>query len=123
MNKILLPAQFDNYRNRKDKSVTIQFVTGEISPQEIANIHGLIDQFGYLYWRPEATGMMSKAEMDELDSLEADLYDNPKTQSQRLRGVLYRLWQNKPEGFSDFKQYYKWKTDRIIQHLKDQIDQ
>lgn len=63
---------------------------------------------------------MSKAEMDELDSLEAD---NPKTQSQRLRGVLYRLWQNKPEGFSDFKQYYKWKTDRIIQHLKDQIDQ
>lgn len=122
MSKILLPAQFDGYSNKKDKTVSLRFVTQEQTPGGIAIIHGLLDQFGYLYWKPEANGMMSEAEKAELDGLETDLFDNPKTQSQRIRNVLYRTWEQHPDGFADFREYYKFKTDQIINHLKTKLD-
>ena len=119
--KIQVAAQFDGYANRKDKTCSLRFITQELKPSEVAHIHGMIDTFGYLYFKGE--NEMSQVELDELDKLNTDLYDRPKTQSQRIRNTLFILWNQKPEGFTEFKDYYKWKSDRIIQHLKDQIEQ
>ena len=119
MSKLLLPAQFDAYSNRKDKTVSLRFITQEQSPAQIAGIHGMLDSFGYLLFKAESE--ITKAEQSELDLLETELFDNPKTQSQRMRNVLYRLWQQEPAGFSEFGPFYKWHTDRIIQHFKDKL--
>lgn len=120
MSKLLIPAQFDGYSNRKDKTCAIRFITQEQTAQSVAQLHGLIDSFGYLYYKAESE--ITKAEKEELDALETDLVDNPKTQSQRLRGVLFRNWQQDPKGFSEFAAYYKWETDKIIQHYKGKLD-
>lgn len=121
MKKIITAAQFDGYSNRKDKTVAMRFITQEMTPDQVAHIHGMIDSFGYMYFKAESD--ITSEERLELDALETDLFDNPKTQSQRIRNVMYRVWQQKPEGFKDFKDFYKFKTDRIIQHYKDQIEQ
>jgi hypothetical protein len=121
MSVLLLPAQFDGYTNKKDKSVVLRFITQEQSAPQIAHIHGMLDEFGALMFKGGSE--ITQAEKAELSSLDTDLYDNPRTQSQRIRASLYVLWQQKPEGFTDFPGYYKFKTDRIIQGIKDQMDQ
>lgn len=44
-----------------------------------------------------------------------------KTQSQRIRFILYRLWQKNSEGL-EFEVYYKQKTDKYIEFLKKKLD-
>jgi hypothetical protein len=120
MSKLLFPAQLDGYSNRKDKTVAIRFITQEQTSQQVAHIHGMIDTFGYLYFKAETE--IAAAEREEIDALQTDLVDNPKTQSQRLRGVLYRLWQQDPQGFTEFPGFYRFHTDKIIQHFKDKLE-
>jgi len=118
MNKIVCPAILDGYVRRKDRSVTLRFVTQEKSSSEIMAIDSMQDQYGILYFRAEQD--MNHDEIEELDAVELDLYDEPKSQSQRMRNVLYILW--KQEGsHGDFKTYYKQKTEQIIQHFKGKI--
>ena len=117
---ILLPAQLDGYSNRRDRSVQLRFLTQEQTSEQIAHIHSMLDGFGYMYFKVESE--ITAAERTELEGLQTDLYDNPKTQSQRLRNVLYRLWEQNNEGHTDFAEFYKAKTDRVIQHFKDKLE-
>ena len=84
MSTILLPAQLDGYSNRKDKTVALRFITQEQTSEQVAHIHSQIDGFGYLFFKVESE--ITAAERAELDALQTDLYDNPKTQSRR-RGL------------------------------------
>lgn len=117
--RILLPAQFVGYSNRKDRSVTLRFETQEMTPQDIAKIHATLDQFGGLYFK--GNGEITEAERKELDALETDVFDNPKTQSQRLRNVLFKLWKEKGDGFAEFQGYYAFHTNKIIEHFKSKL--
>ena len=100
--KILTAGQLDGYQRRKDRTVSIRFITQEKTSGEIADIDRLVDTFGILYFRGEE--QMNRDEVDELDAIELDLYDDPKSQSQRLRNVLYKVWMQDPTG--TFKEYY-----------------
>lgn len=119
--KILKGAQLYMYRPRKDKTVSITFITQEQTPEEVMYIHTMLDTFGYLLFKAEET--LTKEEINEIDTLDTELYDNPKTQAQRLRAVLYRNFEQDAEGFQEFKEFYKNKTEQIIQHYKDKLDQ
>tara|TARA_R100000900_G_scaffold144835_2_gene129487 strand:- start:694 stop:1071 length:378 start_codon:yes stop_codon:yes gene_type:complete len=119
MSKILCPAILDGYTRRKDRSVSLRFITQEKTSSEIMDIDATLDQFGILYFRGEEK--MNADEIEELDSIDLDVYDEPKSQSQRLRNVLYILWKQDGER-GDFKKYYKQKTEEIIQHFKNKLD-
>ena len=118
--KVTYAATLDGYQRRKDKSVSLRFVTQELTTAEVAKIDSLLDTFGVLYYRGEET--MNKDEVEELDAIELDLYDEPKTQSQRLRNVLYRVHQQQNID-QDWKEFYKVETERIIQHYKNKLEQ
>ena len=115
-NKLLTSGQLSSYRPRRDKSLSITFITGEKSPGEVMDIHSMLDDFGYLCFKSEEK--LTKEEIEQLDKLDTDLYDNPKTQSQRIRGVIFRRHENDDEGYPEFKNFYKYKTDQIIEYLK-----
>ena len=117
--KLITPGQLVGYSPKKDKSITLRFETGEKTPGQVMDIHSMLDMFGYLYFKPEA--QLTKDEILELDNLDTDLYDNPKTQSQRLRNVLYMNWKLENKGYAEFKDYYKNETEKIIQHYKDKL--
>ena len=65
---------------------------------------------------------MNKAEVEELDAIELDLYDEPKTQSQRLRNVLYKVHKEMATD-QEWKEFYKVETEKIIQHYKNKLEQ
>ena len=109
--KILTAAQLDGYQRRKDRTVSVRFITQEKTSTEVAEIDQMVDTFGVLYFRGEDT--FNRDEVEELDAIELDLYDEPKSQSQRLRNVLYKVWQQEEQG--EFKEFYRHETERIIQ--------
>lgn len=117
--RILCPAQFDGYSPRKDRTIGLRFITQEQNALEVANIHEMLDGFGYLYFKSEHA--LTKSEIEELDALETDLVDNGKTQSKRIRNILYRIWEVDHEGYTDFKDFYKFKTEQIITWLKAKL--
>ena len=118
-NKLLTSCQLYNYRPRKDKSLSITFITGEKTPEQVMEIHSMLDDFGYLLFKAEEK--LTKDEIEEIDKLDTDLYDNPKTQSQRLRNVLFMNWKDESKGHTEFKDYYKNETENIIQHYKNKL--
>tara|TARA_R100000781_G_C4060818_1_gene120937 strand:- start:507 stop:872 length:366 start_codon:yes stop_codon:yes gene_type:complete len=118
MSKMLFSVVFDRFSRRKDRTASITFITQEITSQEIMNIDASLDQFGILYFRGEEK--MNPDEIEELDNIDLDLYDEPKSQSQRLRNVLYILWKQQGEK-GDYKKFYKQKTEEIIQHFKNKL--
>lgn len=116
--RILTVAQLDGYQRRKDRSISLRFVTQEKTSNEVMQIDQLQDTYGILYFRGEEK--LNQEEIEELDRVDIDLYDQPKSQSQRLRNVLYKVWQQSG-GEGEFKDYYKQQTERIITHFKDKL--
>ena len=84
--KIQYPVVLDGFNRRKDRSVGLRFITQELTSHEIMRIDEMIDRYGILYFRGEEK--MNQDEIKELDSIALDVYDNPRTQSQRLRSVF-----------------------------------
>lgn len=80
----------------------------------------MCDSFGVLYFR--AGEKVNEEELKELDKVSLADFDNPKSQSQRLRSVLYLLHE-KQGGEMAFQDYYLQQTERIINHFKDKLDE
>ena len=116
--RLLTAAMLDGYQRRKDRTVTVRFVTQEQGSDKIMEIDSMLDGYGFLYFRPEE--QLREDEIEELDNLDMDIFDNRKTQSQRLRGVLYKVWEQGSQQL-DFKTYYKQETEKIIQHYKNKL--
>lgn len=116
--KLLTAAVMTNYRRRKDRSLSLSFSTNEKTSHDVMTIDQMVDQYGYLYFRPEET--VDQSEVEELDGLSTDLYDNPKTPSQRLRNTLYKVWETTGKK-GEFKEFYRVHMERMITHYKSKI--
>jgi hypothetical protein len=114
--RFITAAVLDGYRRNKDKSVTVRFITQEKTSAEIAAIDELVDAYGYLVFQENEH---STQELRDLESLKTD-FDAPKSKSQRLRGVLYRVWEKEGEG-QEFESWYNQKMEAIIQHFKNRL--
>lgn len=116
MNGLILSTYVENISTRKDKSVKITLGTQELSPGKAGELFTLLNQLAVAYISPKS---ISQGEIDQVDKLDPDI--EGKTQSQRIRNVLYILFTQESEGFKDFDSYYKNKTEKFIEHLKGKI--
>lgn len=116
MNGIILAATIDSISTRKDKSVKIAIVTQELSPGKAGEVFTLLNTLAVVYISQKE---LDQKEIDQVDKLDPEF--GGKTQSQRLRNVLFKLFDQDHEGFKDFDSFYKGKTDVIIDHLKSKI--
>ena len=116
---ILTPAIFDGQRSMKDKSLKLTFSTQEISPAQFLEIGNSLNTFGYLAFKTEP---FTDTEKESIEALKADFEDTGKTPAQRLRGVLYRNWEKKDEGYKTFFDYYNSKMETLIEHFKQKLD-
>lgn len=114
----LFAATLENYNPRADRSMKIIFSTSEATPKDAAFLQESLHKFFYLALKEQP---FTDSEKVEVESIKADYTDTGKTHSQRLRGVLYRLWEQDNLGYSDFHDYYMIKMDKIINHFKDKI--
>lgn len=115
---LLRQVTLDRSTRKKDKSVSITFITSlEQSSEEFKCIDEMLDSTGVLYFKPN--GRLTDQEVKELDS--SELVIEGKSKSQRLRNVLYVYWQQKG-GKKDFKDFYATEMERIIEHYKGKLN-
>ena len=121
--KLLKQCSLDGVTRRKDKSLKISFITTmEQSSNELMEIDKLLDSNGILYYK-DSEGLST----DEINQIDKVVLDKPngKTQSERLRNVLYIYCKQKigkeptKEQFAEFYQKY---TEKYIQYIKDQLN-
>lgn len=118
MKTFQLPAQLEGYRSLKDRTIKLSFETNELTPEQMADIHYSLNKVGYLAFAPDP---FATKELSDLDSLKVEYDDQGKTPGQRLRAVLYRLWEQSPEGYKVFIDFYNSKMESFITHLKSKL--
>ena len=121
--KLLKQCTLDGVTRRKDKSLKISFITNlEQSSTELMEVDKLLDTSGVLYFK-QSEGLST----DEISQIDKVVLDKPngKSQSERLRNVLYIYCKQKigkdptKEQFAEFYQKY---TEKYITYLKDQLN-
>jgi hypothetical protein len=115
---ILLPAIYEGSRDLKDRSKKLTFQTNEITPEQASNLQVMVQQFVYLAIKLEP---FTKEQVDVINTLKNDFDEFGKTPAQRLRGVLYRLWEQSNSGYKDFNLFYAFKMEELINHFKTKL--
>jgi len=116
MKKILVQCTLDRATRKKDRSVSLTFITDlEQTSEEFMNIDETINSKGILYFKSD--GNLTQEEIYKID--EVDIEFEGKTKSQRLRSVIWLLSQQ--EGL-DPKEFYSDKMEEIIEHIKNKLD-
>lgn len=115
---ITLAAEFEGMQSRADKSWKLVFGTQELTPDEIGKIGGAQNNVCFLAINPNP---FSKEQEKAINETKAELADEGKSPSQRLRGVLFVAFKNNSEGYEIFNDYYIKKMEQIIDHFKSKL--
>lgn len=113
MNSITTLAIIEGIRARKDRSLGLSVTTPELTTPEKAMFL-------------ELQGINVKIQITPLDEKEIENHEvaadlDQKSQSQRIRSVLFILWKQDPRGM-EFQDYYKMQTEKYIEWLKGKIE-
>lgn len=122
---LIIPAILSTFTSLKDKTLKIVFETNEVTPKQMTDIATNLQQFGYLAFKKE---VFKQADKDALDSLDTEYQSKGKSNSQRLRSVLYVTYQQRDCSDKDkavyleFTEFYNNEMNRIIEHYKNKLD-
>ena len=118
---ILKQVTLDKATRRKDKSISMSFITSmEQSSEEFMEIDKALDNTGVLYFKPD--GNLTQKELDELDKTDLEA-PKGKSPSQRLRSVLWVLWSQKEKDNMESDEFYNRMMEGYIQDIKDSLDE
>lgn len=115
---ITLSAQIESFGSRADKSWKLTLGTNELTPTEIGLIGSMQNQVAFVAINPDP---FTSEQKEIIENTKVELAENGKTQSQRLRGVLFINWQQDQQGYKEFHDYYIAKMETIITHYKSKL--
>tara|TARA_R110000744_G_scaffold148351_1_gene261361 strand:- start:1056 stop:1415 length:360 start_codon:yes stop_codon:yes gene_type:complete len=116
MANLITQVTLDRANRKKDKSVSLTFITQlEQSSEQFMEIDELLGDSGVIMFK--SSGNLTTEEVKALDGVEIEV--EGKTKSERLRNVLYVL--NKQDNIGDFKEFYVTEMERIIEHYKGKL--
>lgn len=120
-NLLTIPCAIESVSTRRDKTIKITVGTQELTPAQVSE---LLNQWaggiGVMAFKGEQFNYNDEALLNNLKIDAEEL--GSKTPSQRLRAVLYILFQNSPDGHKDFSTYYAAMIERFIDMIKKRID-
>ena len=94
----------DKITTLKDWSLKITLVTRELAPKQMAELFFHLNK-----------------EILTVD-VPTDTTEEPKSKGQRLRAVLYRLWEQEwKQKFDSFELYYNHVMEKLINMYKDKL--
>tara|TARA_R100000315_G_C5219334_1_gene131589 strand:+ start:335 stop:730 length:396 start_codon:yes stop_codon:yes gene_type:complete len=126
-NTVIFDGGVETIATRADGSIKVVVGSQELSSDTMTRLFDLRRKVGYVLI---STKEISQEQIDAVETSTANMEFSEKTPSQRLRGVLYILWEKlQPkendqgiEKFVDFDLFYKRKLNEIINHYKKQLD-
>lgn len=121
MQLLQFSAIIDGVTAKKDKTLSIRLGSQELPTDDTAHI---FDLMGKQVWIGIAETSIEAMEVPEtLPEMKGD-----KSPSQRLRGVLYKLWEQKMAGkkpkdpaYQTFPKFYEDYLFRLTETLKDKL--
>jgi hypothetical protein len=117
MDKILkVPSAIEKITTMRDKSLRIWVDTPELSPEDMATLMALYGKEGVFVF-----SVSDIKEEDMLDLPEVKVERGEKTPGQRLRGVLYVLWEQSKTG-KTFDEFYRDYMSKLIETIKGRLD-
>jgi hypothetical protein len=109
------PAQITGISTKADRSLSIRLTTDrEMSAEEAVLLMSYVQQSGWFLFRAN--------EFTDEDVPAGDARDSRKTPSQRLRGVLYRVFELTGKTKGEFDSWYVGEMERIIDHYKAKLE-
>jgi hypothetical protein len=92
--------------------------TENVSGEAMKRVFDMIDQQGNFLF---AIRQLQPEDLLNLPIPEPEFKED-KSPSKRMKAVLYRLWEQKKEGYDDFELYYRFKMEKLIEVLKSKLE-
>lgn len=116
MEGTLIAVQVTKISTLVDGSVSLSLNTQELSPGKVAELFALRKMICYTYFSAK---QIQSTEKTIIDSMEPEM--KGKTPAQRLRNVLFRMWEQDSEGYKDSDSHYRAKMESIIETYKGNL--
>ena len=107
----------DGVNKKKDGTLTLRLGTEELNPDETAQIFAMGNQ---QVWCALSETVLSHEDLKIPESTPD--YIGQKSHSQRLREVMYRVWEKYNDGVKSSDQYYRDMMEKLITNYKDKLD-
>ncbi len=111
--KVQLPVIFSKITSRADGSFKLEYETRELG-SGAAMLMGLLRQEGWLLFDP------NELQESDIPKAKADSLLNQKSQAERQRAIIYRIWQAKGE-LGNSEDYYQKTMTAINDQLKAEL--
>lgn len=112
---IQVPAQCVDFKPRQDRSYKLVFETRELTGDHVALLANTFQGEGWLVYKPNSTGIIPEEVPDE------DASSGVKSQSQRLRDVVFILWKQQG-GKGDFESFKRTYFEKLIEYTKSKLE-
>ena len=126
---VVFEGGIDKVSTLADGSLRIYVGTPELVQETMVNLFRLIRKPGYVLI---SANHINQDQIDAVEKVTSNSEFNEKTPSQRMRGVLYKLWEktqpktlNGDTGemeYVEFDLFYKRQMNKIIDHFKTKLD-
>ena len=116
MKAVQFPAQLAKIETRVDGSIKLSIETQELNGEDMTALFGYRQLVGYVTFTPNPESNI------EVPEINADT-DMGKSPSERLRAVLYVMWeQSGKKKYDTFTQFYTVKMEQVINQIKDKLE-
>lgn len=112
MKGFTVEAQLTGCRPLADRGMSINFHTKELDSTEKALIIDHLLQYGWMLFKEN--------ELKDEDIPKNDAEFDTKTPSQRLRGVIFKFWEQEGKN-GDFDMYYRGVIEKFINLVKTKL--
>lgn len=116
---IVIQSTIESVQTRKDKTLKITIGSQELNAEQMAELMSFNQSLAYTYISPKS---ITEAEKEAIDAVEVETPKQSKSQSQRLRSVLFKIWETTRTGIDDKNKHYEQEMERIIEHYKSKIE-
>jgi len=116
--KIIFDATLEGLSTRMDDTIKVVIGTQEVTAEQGLALLKLRGKFCKVMLSDTA---IEQKEIDAVDSLPIKDESNNKSNSQRLRSVLFINWQQSKQT-TNFDDYYNAQMNTIIDHFKSKLN-
>ena len=112
------PAIIDKISTLVDGGCKLSISTQELAPDEMTSLFSLKNKEGWFLFKES---VIKESDVDKIpDEPDVRIEKRDKTPSQRIRAVIYRLWEttNKSKTADEFYKYY---MDKLIEKIKEKL--
>ncbi len=117
MKPVQLPALITSLSTKVDGSIKIALETQEMSAENSTTLFELRGKNAWVLIAPSEI----KDEDVRLPNERPDPAVGSKTPAQRMRAVLYRIWEQS-KGGTDFESFYRVRMEQMIDKLKEKLE-